>query len=320
MTNWFDERLGDTKDIDALLSRAVGYFGIGNLQKHEIITLGFEDYNVKLETDTGNYVVKIFAVDNSELRAGRSEVVLGAVMRANIAHPHVSSGSSGIVYLDKETGLRAVCMDFVQGHTFYKTPPPTDDQLKKIIEQAVKINQLNVDLDHYRDEWSVTNIEGMYEKVRHVIPPENKKLVEYAIELYRQIPVDQLPVCFVHGDIIKSNVIVEESGAPFIVDFSCANKYPRIQELAVICANLMNGDELSVRERSQKVIAMYRECGGDLEETELEWLYNYTAGAIAMEYLGCIAEQNELGEDNEEIRYWRELGLSGLKAINGTNQ
>lgn len=317
MTNWFDERLGDTKDIDALLVRAAEYFGVGTLQKHEIITLGFEDYNVKLETDIGNYVVKIFAVENSELRAGRSEKVLGAVMQGKIAHPHVYSGSEGIVFLDQETGLRAICMDFVLGDTFYKTDPPSDYQLKKIIEQAVKINRLEISLEHYADEWSVTNIEAMYEKTRDTVSQENKKLVEHAIELYKQTPIDQLPVCFVHGDIIKSNVIIGESGDPFIVDFSCANKYPRVQELAVICANLLNGDGLSVRERNEKIIAMYKECGGELEEIEVKWLYNYTAGAIAMEYLGCLAEVMESGEDNEEISYWRELGLAGLKDIQG---
>lgn len=317
MTNWFDERLGDTKDIDALLVRATEYFNVGHLQNHEIITLGFEDYNVKLETDAGSYVVKIFAVENSELRAGRSEKVLAAAMKANIAHPHVYSGSEGLVYLDQETGLRAICMDFVQGHTFYKTDPPSDDQLKKIIEQAVKINQLEINTEHYADEWSVTNIEAMYERTRGVVPPENKKLVEHAINLYRQIPVEQLPVCIVHGDIIKSNVIVDESGTPFIVDFSCTNMYPRVQELSAICANLLNGDGLSVRQRNQKVVAMYKEFGGELVELEVKWLYNYTAGAIAMEYLGCLAEVMESGEDNEEISYWRELGLSGLKSING---
>ncbi len=317
MTNWFDERLGNTKDIDALLVRAAEYFGVGNLFKHEIITLGFEDYNVKLETDTGNYVLKIFAVENSELRAGRSAKVLGAVMKANISHPHVYSGGEGLVYLDQETGLRSICMDFVSGNTFYKTDPPSDDQLKKIIEQTVKINRLEINTKHYADEWSVTNIEAMYERTRGVVPLENKKLVEYAINLYRQIPVEQLPVCIVHGDVIKSNVIVGESGNPFLVDFSCTNMYPRIQELAVICANLLNGDGLSVRQRNQKVVVMYKEFGGELEELEIKWLYNYTAGAIAMEYLGCLAEVMESGEDNEEIRYWRELGLSGLKSING---
>lgn len=317
MTNWFDERLGDTKDIDALLDRVAEYFGVGTLQKHEIITLGFEDYNVKLGTDIGNYVLKIFAAENSELRAGRSEKVLSAAMEAKIAHPHVYSGGEGIVFLDQETGLRAICMDFVLGNTFYKTDPPPDYQLKKIIEQAVKINRLEISLEHYADEWSVTNIEAMYEKTRDTVPQENKKLVEHAIELYKQTPIDQLPVCFVHGDIIKSNVIIGESGDPFIVDFSCANKYPRVQELAVICANLLNGDGLSVRERNEKVIAMYKECGGELEEIEVKWLYNYTAGAIAMEYLGCLAEVMESGEDNEEISYWRELGLAGLKDIEG---
>lgn len=315
MTNWFDERLGEIKDIEALLTRAAKYFGIGNLQNHEIIALGFEDYNVKLETDSGNYVVKIFAVENSELRAGRSEKVLSAVMQAKISHPHVYSGEKGMIYLDQETGLRAVCMDFVLGSTFYKTDPPSDDQLKKIIEQAVKINQLEMSLEHYADEWSVTNIGSMYEKTRDVMPPENKKLVEDAIDLYDQISVEQLPVRIVHGDIIKSNVIVGESGDPFIVDFSCTNTYPRIQELAVVCANLLNGDGLSVRERNEKVVAIYRECGGELDEVEVKWLYNYTAGAIAMEYLGCIAEVIESGEDNEEISYWRELGLAGLREL-----
>lgn len=319
MSDWFADRIGNNVDVDALIRRASIYFDLGEVLSQTTITLGFEDLNIKFTTGSGDFVAKVFARDQSEERSSRSGIVLGAVMDAGISHPRVykNDSSQSIVYSDNETDLRLVCMDFIEGTTFYKTEPPTDEQLQIIINQSVMMHKLDIEPVHYKDEWSVTNIADMYARTKGLVPAEIMPLVDTAMEIYSRIPIKDLPVCFVHGDIIKSNVIASQSGDLYIIDFSCSNKYPRIQELAVIAANLMNGDGLSIQERVEKLIEMYNEAGGSLEEVEKQWSYNYAVGATAMEYLGCIAEQNELGEDNEEIRYWRELGLSGLKSING---
>ncbi len=59
--------------------------------------------------------------------------------------------------------------------------------------------------------------------------------VEQAMARYAEILVDDLPHTFVHGDFTKANVLNGDDGKVYILDFSVANWYPRIQMQIIQC-------------------------------------------------------------------------------------
>jgi len=99
-----------------------------------------------------------------------------------------------------------------------------------------------------------------------------------------------------------------------ILDFSVSNWYPRIQELAVISANLLHEENgsLSFRDKIKLVSDEYDKIN-PLTVDEKKHLYAYALAGVAMEFLGAYQEKFINGNDTEETEYWLNLGRNGLK-------
>jgi len=134
------------------------------------------------------------------------------------------------------------------------------------------------------------------------------------MSLYAKIPVDTLPYCFVHGDFTKTNVLKGADGNIYILDFSVANWYPRIQELAIIVANLLHddGSSLSLCDRAEHVLEMYDKLNPLISE-EKQHFYAYVLAGVAMEFMGGYQEKFIKGNITEETEYWLKLGRNGLR-------
>jgi len=56
---------------------------------------------------------------------------------------------------------------------------------------------------------------------------------------FNALKMKKLPHCFVHGDLIETNIMKDKEGKLWIIDFAVANYYPRIIELAVLACNIL---------------------------------------------------------------------------------
>jgi Ser/Thr protein kinase RdoA (MazF antagonist) len=99
------------------------------------------------------------------------------------------------------------------------------------------------------------------------------------------------------------------------LDLSVANWYPRIQELAVIAANLLHedADNGSLEDKCGIVADEYSQFDR-LTAEERQHLPAYTRAGIAMEFMGAHQEKFVNGNDTEETDYWLRLGRKGLRA------
>ncbi len=316
-TNYnFDSRLGNNVDPAALIERAVDAYGLSKLISCNAIELGFEDYNVKVETQEAAYVMKVFARTRHVNETERYANVINSILAASIAHPALLSlkdKHSAYVYHDGVTGLAVICMAWIDGMSFYRGDVPDDHQLALIMKEVVKIHSLNISPSYVFDSWAVPNIEQLYTQVKSQLG-NHLGIATRIVENYRRIPIEDLPKCFVHGDIIKSNVLVQNTIA-YIIDFAGSNIYPRIQELAVMAANLLASNEpANITMRIERVVNAYIKAGGRLEKIEYEHLYNYTAAAILMELMGSIHDSESATE--EETEYWKTLAVQSLEQLN----
>ena len=121
-----------------------------------------------------------------------------------------------------------------------------------------------------------------------------------------------MPHCFVHGDIIDTNVIRSEGGKLYVLDFSVSNVYPRIQELAVmLCDILFNSDKDKFNEIYIRTLRTYQNTT-NLEEVEVNALPLYVQAAHAMHIIGSVKSAVKEG-DSEENDHWMKVGREGLK-------
>ncbi len=309
-------RLEYRGDLGPVVERLCVAYGIGAPLGYSVIERGYEDCNVIIQTSGGKYVAKMFAKYRTPENIARYGEMMGEVMNGGVNHPAIlrTKDDGVIVYSDRQ-GVSMALMDFVEGRTFQETDSvPDEAERRAVLEQAAKINRIGYHPSYLSDSWAIPNIGESYRKVKNLIEPDDLKLVETVLERYGEIPIDELPSCFVHGDFTKGNVLKGDDGKIYILDFSVSNWYPRIQELAVIAANLFHGEQedQSLRERVEYILREYDELN-PLTPVEKRYLYDYALAGVAMEFLGAHQEKFLNGNASEETEYWMKLGREGLR-------
>jgi Ser/Thr protein kinase RdoA (MazF antagonist) len=208
-----------------------------------------------------------------------------------------------------------VVMDHVHGDSFYGMHrEPTDAELRDVARQASLINAMDYHPRLLFDSWAIPNFVKLYELVEEFIPPEDRPLIDLALARYEEITVEQLPHAFVHGDFTKLNLMTDQRGDVYVLDFSVSNWYPRIQEQAVIAANLLDSNKYptSLTERCQRIGDAYSRFT-PLTDLERRCLYPYALAGVGMEYLGSLKERHISGNDSAETAQWFQLGRDGLR-------
>jgi len=311
------DRLNYSGELGVVIDRLADAYDIGKPTNFSVIGVGYEDCNVVIQTPDGKYVAKIFSKDRSQEAITRYSTIMEKTVEAGVNHPPLIKTSDGeVVYADSQAnGISMVLMKFIEGQTFLELnrAPDTEEQ-QAVIEQATRVNRIDYHPPYLFDSWAIPNIKAMFEKVKQFIQPDDLKLVEQAMARFAEIPVEDLPHCFVHGDFTKANVLKDKEGKIYILDFSVANWYPRIQELAVITANLLHEetDSVSLRDKAELVANQYDKLN-PLTAEEKQYLYPYAVAGVAMEFMGAHQEKYINGNDTEETDYWLNLGRNELR-------
>lgn len=303
---------GDTKD---LIRRICLSFGIGELKSYSVIEMGYEDCNIVVETNLGKYVAKIFSKARKPEEITRYIEIIKQVITGEVSHPkYYKTTANTHDYRDAEApSIQAVLMDFIDGQSFLSLDKsPNSKELEDIMVQAALINGLDYRPPYLFDSWAIPNIESMFERTEKFVSANDQILISKVIKKYKQIPVAELPHCFVHGDFTKANIIKSTDGKIYVIDFSVAGWYPRIQELAVIASNLMYDHKTPLLERVEIVKTEYNKLR-NLTDLEENFLYDYALAGTAMEFLGSHQEKFLKGNDSEETNYWLSLGRQSLK-------
>lgn len=322
MTDRFTERLSYRGDLAPVVARACAAYGVGEPSGVTVIETGFEDCNLIVRTDRGAYVAKFFSKTRAEggiepgarvreiERYGR---IMDAVEHSSVRHPKLYRADGDLIFADEPSGLFLVLMDFVEGTTFAELDRPlTRLEEQDVLEQAALINALELDPPFIFDSWAATNIHDAYAAIADTLEARDRGLVQVAIERYEAIPTEELPRCFIHGDLIGSNLIRAETGEAYVLDFSVANTAPRIQELAVIASSLLHDDPTPLRERCARIAAGYERFSEliDLEKSSLE---DYAIATMAMELIGAVREASRGTVTAEERAYFLAIGRGGLE-------
>lgn len=311
------DRLNYSGELGLVINRLAGAYEIGDPTSFSVISIGYEDCNVAIETPSGKYVAKIFSKDRNPEAIVRYSTIMEKAVEAGVNHPPLIKTANGeVVYSDaKANGISMVLMKFVDGQTFLELDrAPDDEEQKAVIEQAAKVNGIDYHPPYLLDSWAIPNIKAMFERTKQFIQPDDIKLIEQAMAQFMEVPVEDLPHCFVHGDFTKANVMKGNDGKIYVLDFSVANWYPRIQELAVIAANLLHeeSDSKSLRARTELIVNEYDKLNPLIPE-EKQHLYAYALAGVAMEFMGGHQEKFIKGNATEETEYWLNLGRSGLR-------
>ena len=280
------ERIAYEGELEPVFARVGEVYHLGGALGHEVVMTGYEDLNVVLNTESGKHFAKVFSADRTPDEVTRFGNIMSAVLGQGVQHPDIYQQNHQLIYTDQESRLSMVVMKHVEGRTFYDTGQvPDDEELRQIMRQAVLINSVPIKPPFLYDSWAVQSLQDVFEPIKTRIPSEDAELIEGALTDFAGIDQARLPHCFVHGDLVKSNILKGDDSKIYILDFSVSNWYPRIQELAVIVGNLLNSEETTepYLDTLKKAVKFYVSEGGELTEKEVKVLPAFARAASAAE-------------------------------------
>jgi Ser/Thr protein kinase RdoA (MazF antagonist) len=210
--------------------------------------------------------------------------------------------------------LRLCVTDFIQGNNFLALgQSPKLNEIKTIARQAAIINSMRIKPTYLNDSWCVLSFLEAYKERRTYLTPEDDEQISHIVEDAKRIKFKSLPHTFVHGDIISTNVIKGGKGTLWIVDFSCANYYPRIIEFAVLTADLLLGKEKSESDKHLDIALREYQKTLPLTKVELETLPVVSKMAHAMHVINTLYYKVIHRHNTKESDYFLDKGREGLR-------
>jgi Ser/Thr protein kinase RdoA (MazF antagonist) len=316
--NSFQKRIAYQGNVTHVLQLICERFTFGEYLNHRVIEVGYEDFNLILETSTGKYFLKLFAEFKDEAECRRYVEIIVAALAAGVRHPRLFESSQGYLNTLEIEGkiLRFVVMEYLVGQTFYDLgQKPTPVELRELARQAALINHsITFRPPYVYDAWSITHLAQEFEKKKDYLEKSDLELLEPLVTQFKKIDLSALPHCFVHGDMIETNVLKASTGEIYILDFSVANYYPRIQELAVLFCDIFFDEahpdtfpdhyQLGLEEYQKKI---------HLTDLERATLPLYTQAAHAVHVINATYEQKMNQNRSAENDKWINLGQVGLR-------
>jgi len=315
----FQKRIDYKGKIDDISIQLCKDYNLGKFISNEIMPTGYEDFNYVLETSSGKFFVKIFMKERSDNDCKRLVDVYIEAIRKGVNHPKLFESNRRFIYKNEIEGtkLRLCIMEFIEGKDFFNlNEKPTIDELKVLAKQAALINSMNIKPTHIYDSWAIVNFLKEFEKKRDYVSKNDLKFLEPLVKAFKEINIESLPHCFVHGDIIATNVIRDNKGNLWIVDFSVGNYYPRINELAVLACDLCF--DLKDKEKSESnfktVLSEYQKTI-KLTKEELKTLPTYIKLAHAMHVILASYQKFAKGNTTKENEYFLNHGRTGIRQM-----
>lgn len=311
----FQKRIEYQGNLNKLFELVVKDYSLGKYITFKPVLQGYEDFNLIVDTNKGKYLIKIMASFRSDYDVQQYVETIKTAVNSGISHPKLYKGPEDYLYtinLDNKK-IRLAVMDYVDGLDFYRLKEkPNTDEAVFLSQQAARINQLDLKPKFVYDSWAIPNFLKEYNQIKDKLDKEDLSFIKPLVENFPKFNIDKLPHCFVHGDIISTNVIRSKENKLYIIDFAVANIYPRIQELAILLCDLLfvtNKDKylsnfnLALNEY-QKIIK--------LEKEEIEILPTYIKLAHAMHIIPATREKIK-GIELPENNFWLKSGKEGIR-------
>ncbi|GBE20632.1 homoserine kinase [archaeon BMS3Abin17] len=305
---------GDLKDISLQICKD---YKLGGFKSNKIILMGYEDFNFILQTTKSKYFVKIFSNSRTIDDCHRYVEIMEKAIEAKIATPKLYKLDNGYLYTNKinKTNIRLCVMGFINGKTIFESGAKLNkDEIRFIAKQVSLINSIDLKPKFMEDEWAVTNFLKEFEKKKSVLSKEDLGLIGPLVKKFNELEIEKLPRCFVHGDLIVTNIMKDNQNKLWLIDFSVSNYYPRIQELAVLSCNLFfnPANKKNSQDNIEILLKEYQKAI-KLTNEELNVLPIYIELAHAMHLLCANFDKIVNKNTSEENEYWLNQGRTGLK-------
>ncbi len=315
----YGNRIDFTGDLQKISEAVCKDFELGTFVEYRIIPIGYEDFNFHLKTTNVDFFVKIFSKMRTQEECKRIVDVMAKSLEAGIKIPELFKSRQGYLHTIKTDGttLRLCVMEFIDGKDLFTSKTPVSQKdVKELASQASLINSLKIKPKTIYDSWAIVNFPQEFSQKNAYLDRDDLQILKPLLADYENIQIKKLPHCFVHGDIIRTNVIKDGKGGLWIIDFSVSNYYPRIQEIAVLACDVLFDRNSETKSRKNLALALKEyQKKIKLTDREMEILPTYIKLAHAMHVLRANYEKKVNSNSSKENDYFLETGKIGLRRM-----
>lgn len=213
------------------------YQPIGKIKIADPILEGYEAANFKLETDKGQYVLKIFEANRQKENIDSLIKVLVEAPKIDVPVPALVQGANGDLstFTDGDKKIFYYITELFRGENF-EHKVPSLEEIKIVTTHLAALNTLDFPVVEAYDSWGNKNLVQEFEKNTIKLSPAERQLVESIVNNMRDIDLQRFSKGVIHGDMQRKHVIKSDSGAYCIIDFGCMSNDAKIIDLSVYLA------------------------------------------------------------------------------------
>lgn len=215
------------------------YEGLGEIKVFFLYISGFENSNFFVETEKGEFVIKIFEGESLRPENIFYELeVMDFSFKAGIKTPRILRNKADKLATVVK-GKFACIMDCIAGENMDKRILSNE----LVAEAGEQAGKMDLALKHFKDEkmtrqdyeWDLKSA-LVLEKSLNLLPKKfEQKIFEQIFKEFRQIysRFIAMPAGLIHNDIVPHNWLVQDGKLNGIIDFSDMEFSPYIQNVAV---------------------------------------------------------------------------------------
>ena len=319
MEQEFKDRINLNTDLNIISKQICRNYDLGEYISDTIITVGYEDFNYILETTKGKYCVKIFNKERTDedCKYYIDRIELASEIDINTPKLYKTNSESECIVEVNGIKYRLCVFEYINGSSFFDLEIiPNEDEIKEIIRQMAIIHKQQLNSKFIYDKWAIVNFIEEFEDKKIYLNKDDYKKSSELLAKFKNIDMKNLPYAFTHGDIISTNVMRDNNGKLWIIDFAVSNYLQRIVDLAVSSCNLcLNPD--SIEETKSKINMILREYEKYNKLTDYEKevfpIFFDIANAMGILQISYLISQ---GEASEEDKFWYNESKKGLEFSN----
>lgn len=300
-------RIGMQINLKRLSIEICQEYNIGNYIKHKLIeNAGIDDLSYILCTDKSKFLIKIINHNKTIQEINQFIKKNDIISKNRLQSPRIILNKGNHIYSTEINGLYVNCciIEYIDGNDLYTIGKKiSKDDIDKLIDIIIPMHKIKDTLTIDYDEYCFMKINEVYKKTKSKIPKKLKNEVEKFLDEYKKIDFKKLPLCFVHGDLISSNIMKDKNEKLWLIDFFESGTGVRILDIVKI----LNGvlflyyDKENSKELEKYFLDKYQSYS-KLTDYELKVLPTLRK---ADSYVGLmLGEYNLLIEEKRETKFW----------------
>lgn len=304
------ERIGKEINLENLSKEICRVYKLGDYKEYKLILVGIDDLSYFLDTTNGKYIVKIINHEKTNEEINEFIQKNSVITRNNVRAPKLISYDENYLFTYDMDGLHInlVVMEYIDGSDLYSINKQiTKQDIEKLIDILIPLHKIEDKIENKEyDEYCFMKIKEDYQKTKNVLPRYIREQVGKIIKDFEKIELEKLPKCFIHGDLISSNIMKDKNKNLWLIDFYQSGIGLRILDIVKVLNSVIDNYkyENDTEELEQYFLKEYNKKM-PLTTYELEVL------PILRKIDVCVGMMMETfdaieGRDNDENQYWLE--------------